>query len=116
MAITMAFAGVPVADYPAARDWYERLLGRAPDVFPHERECMWRLTDTSWIYVVADAERAGNALVTILVDDLERHVAGLEGRGMTIEPIETLPGKVRRTTVTDPEGNRIQFGEPVGDR
>ena len=29
------FAGIPVADYAAARPWYERLAGRAPDMVPH---------------------------------------------------------------------------------
>ena len=37
MAITLLFAGVPVADYDAARPWYERLFGRAPDMLPHDR-------------------------------------------------------------------------------
>ena len=61
------FAGIPVADYAAARPWYERLAGRAPDMVPHDHEAVWQLTDTGWLYIVEDAERAGRALVTLLV-------------------------------------------------
>ena len=39
--ITHTFAGLPVADYTAAYDWYVRLLGREADMFPHEsRVCV----------------------------------------------------------------------------
>jgi predicted enzyme related to lactoylglutathione lyase len=114
MTITFLFAGIPVADYDAALPWYERLVGRAPDMLPHETEATWRLTDTGWIYVVADAERAGRALVTVLVDDLDTWVAGFAERGIACDPMETLPGKVRRVSVVDPDGNRITFGQPLG--
>ena len=114
MAVTFVFAGIPVADYDAARPWYERLIGRAPDMLPHDREAAWQLSETGWIYVVADAERAGKALVTILVDDLDDHVVGLAERGIVVEPIDTVPGAVRRTTVVDPEGNRVTFAQPFG--
>jgi predicted enzyme related to lactoylglutathione lyase len=114
MAATFLFAGVPVADYDAALPWYERLVGRAPDMLPKEQEAAWQLTETGWIYLVADADRAGRALLTILVDDLDEWVAGLAERGIVAEPIETVPGAVRRTAVVDPEGNRIAFGEPLG--
>jgi catechol 2,3-dioxygenase-like lactoylglutathione lyase family enzyme len=103
VAATHVFAGIPVAEFAASRDWYEALLGRPPDMVPHDSEVAWRLTDSGWIYVVEDAGRAGHALVTVLVDDLD--ALGLEGE------VETVPGKFRRTLVTDPEGNRIQFAE-----
>jgi predicted enzyme related to lactoylglutathione lyase len=115
MAIDFLFAGIPVADFDAARPWYERLVGRAPDMLPKEGEACWQLTETGWIYVVADADRAGHALVTVLVDDLDAHLAGMAERGIETGPIETIPGPVRRTEVVDPEGNRIQFGQPPGE-
>jgi predicted enzyme related to lactoylglutathione lyase len=113
MPVTELFAGVPVAEHRPAFAWYERLMGRPPDFHPHDKEAVWRLTDTGWIYVVEDAARAGRALITVLVDDLEAHIAGIAERGLVTEPIETLPGKVRRAAIEDPEGNRITFGEPL---
>jgi hypothetical protein len=70
VAITELFAGIPVSDFATAREWYERLIGRPPDLVPH------------------DAEAAG--------------------------PVETMPGAATRAVVTDPDGNEIAFGQPLG--
>jgi hypothetical protein len=40
------FAGIPVADYAAAREWYERLLGSPPAFFPHDTEAVWEVAET----------------------------------------------------------------------
>ena len=116
MAITELFAGVAVADFGAMLLWYQRLFGKPPDFFPHEAEAVWRVTDHAWVYVVAVersvAERAGGALLTILVDDLEDQVAQLAGRGLPVGPIDMLPGAARKVEVSDPEGNRITFAQP----
>jgi catechol 2,3-dioxygenase-like lactoylglutathione lyase family enzyme len=77
LAISHVFAGIPVADYDAALAWYERLLGRPPDVIVTDKEAMWQVADRGWIYVVGETKRAGNALLTLLVDNLEDHVAEL---------------------------------------
>jgi catechol 2,3-dioxygenase-like lactoylglutathione lyase family enzyme len=77
LAVSHVFAGIPVADYDAALAWYERLLGRPPDVIVTDKEAMWQVADRGWIYVVGDTKRAGNALLTLLVDNLEDHVAEL---------------------------------------
>jgi catechol 2,3-dioxygenase-like lactoylglutathione lyase family enzyme len=105
VAVTHVFAGIPVADFEAARAWYEALLQRPPDMVPHETEVAWQLTDSGWVYVVQDRERAGRALVTVLVDDLD--ALDVDGER------ETVPGKYRNVVVTDPDGNRIQFAQPL---
>jgi glyoxylase I family protein len=113
MAVTHVFAAIPIADYAAARAWYERLLGRPPDLVPNASEAAWQLTDTGWIYVIGDAGRAGKALVTLLVDDLEDFAADLVRRGLEAR-IDTVPGVGLEAVVTDPEGNTIKFAEPGG--
>jgi catechol 2,3-dioxygenase-like lactoylglutathione lyase family enzyme len=113
LAITHTFAGVPISDYDAAAAWYERLFGRPPDMLPNDHEAVWQLSEAGWVYIVADRERAGRALVTLLVDDLDEQRAGLDARGLAPEPIDTVPGVVRTAAVTDPDGNRITFGEPA---
>jgi hypothetical protein len=103
------FAGLPVRDFQAARPWYERLLGE-PSFLPHATEAVWMLADDYAVFVVEDAERAGNGLVTILVDDLDAHVAELSARGL--EPAErvTYSNGVRKADYRDPEGNELSFG------
>jgi catechol 2,3-dioxygenase-like lactoylglutathione lyase family enzyme len=108
------FAGAPVADYPSARAWYERLLGRPPNFHPHDSEAVWQIIENGWIYVVADTERTGKALITLMVDDLDRHVTELKERGIAIGAIETQPGRFRRAVVADPEGNTITFAQALG--
>ena len=106
------FAGLPVTDHDVARAWYERLTGRPPDMEPHASESVWRLGGSAWIYVVADAERAGHGLLTVIVDDLDAHVAELAARGLRTGPIERL-AQVRKAEIRDPDGNRITFGQPL---
>lgn len=112
MAVMHLFASIPVADRDAAVGWYERLTGRPPDLVPNEDEAAWRLTETGWIYVIADLDRAGSALHTLLVDDLDGFLAGLAERGIGAGPVEIIGNGVRRTIVTDPDGNRLQVGQP----
>jgi hypothetical protein len=108
------FAGIPVADRDAAVAWYEAALGREPDLIPNDNEAAWQLTDSAWIYLIGDPERAGTALNTILVADLTALVAGFEGVGLTASPIDTsIPGMLT-SVLTDPDGNRIQFAQQAG--
>ena len=105
------FGGIPVADYRAGREWYEAFFGREPDLVPHDTEAAWQLTDGGWVYVVADAPRAGGGLVTLLVDDLDERLAALAGRGIEAGPVETLGSGARKAVVTDPDGNEIGLGQ-----
>jgi|SRR5436305_10855548 catechol 2,3-dioxygenase-like lactoylglutathione lyase family enzyme len=98
--VTVLFGGIAVRDFGAAAQWYEQLLGRPPDMRPHAAEAAWKLTDSAWIYVVRDTERAGNALVTIIVDELP----AVDG------PIVEMGG-MRTVEVADPDGNKIKFAE-----
>src|SRR5262249_8377456 len=93
-------------------DWYERLLGRPPDLIPNAHEAAWQLTATSWVYIVAAADRAGTALHTLLVDDLDRFIAGCAQRGIASGSIELIAdGSVRQTIVVDEAGNRLKVGQ-----
>jgi catechol 2,3-dioxygenase-like lactoylglutathione lyase family enzyme len=114
LAIEHVFAGVAVSDYDASAAWYERLLGRPPDLIPKAGEAAWRLSGSGWIYIVADAERAGRGLITVTVDDLDAQLAELEQREVEIADTRTVPDVVRTALVVDPDGSRIQFGQGLG--
>lgn len=110
MAVTYTFAGLPVADYAASYDWYVRLFGRAADMFPHEREAVWRMTPNSSVYVVEDAERAGRGLVTLALDDLDAHERRLGERGIAYTERASGDGP-RRLVIRDIDGNTLAFFE-----
>jgi predicted enzyme related to lactoylglutathione lyase len=112
--VLQAFAGIPVRDYGALLGWYERLFGRPADFHPHDTEAVWQTSDSGWVYVVRDPARAGNALVTLIVDDLDERLAGLADRGVVAGPVEPVGPNMRKADVTDPEGNRISFAQEIG--
>jgi catechol 2,3-dioxygenase-like lactoylglutathione lyase family enzyme len=104
------FAGIPVSDYAAAVEWYEKLLGGAPAFSPHATEAVWELAEHRYIYVVEQPERAGSALVTFFVDDLDARVAAIAARGLEPTRRETYPEGVQKISYHDPDGNETAFG------
>jgi catechol 2,3-dioxygenase-like lactoylglutathione lyase family enzyme len=108
VAVTHTFAGLPVSDYAAAYEWYVRLLGRPADMFPHEREAVWRLTPTSSIYVVQDSERAGSGLVALALDDLDANEARLTADGLALTD-QSTGASPRRLVIKDADGNSVTF-------
>jgi glyoxylase I family protein len=109
MTVDHVLAVTPVRDIDTARAWYERLFGRAPDNRPMDSLAEWRVTETGWLQVWQDADRAGNALVNFAVDDLEHQCADLATRGLHPGAIETVNKGVQLSTITDPDGNKITF-------
>ena len=101
------FAAVPVARFEYAVDWYTRLFGRPADIVPNEHEVMWRVAEAGWLYVIDDAERAGQTVVTIAVADLDAAVSELATRGISAQPIEDIGDAGRKAKLSDPEGNVI---------
>lgn len=104
------FAGISVADYPAALQWYERLLGSPPAFFPHATEAVWELAEHRYLYVVQAPEHAGHARHTLFVGDLDTLVAQIAERGLEPALRETYANGVRKITYRDREGNEIGLG------
>jgi catechol 2,3-dioxygenase-like lactoylglutathione lyase family enzyme len=109
------FAGLRVRDFATARAWYERLLGE-PAFFPHATEAVWTLAENRSIYVVEHPQGAGNSVVTVLVDDLDAHVAAIAARGLEPDEQLTYANDVRKAVYRDPDGNEVGFGGAVAPR
>jgi catechol 2,3-dioxygenase-like lactoylglutathione lyase family enzyme len=62
--------------------------------------------------VLRDPDRAGRSVVTLLVDDFEDRLASAAAAGIELGPVETVAGSVRTIWITDPDGNRVQIGQP----
>ena len=103
------FAGLPVRDFAAARAWYERLLGE-PTFLPHATEAAWTLAEGRSVYIVQDADRAGQGLVTVFVENLDEEVAAIAARGLEPDERETYSNGVRKLIFRDPDGNEVGFG------
>jgi hypothetical protein len=107
MDVRHVFAGIPVREIGAAREWYGRLFGREPDLVPNDVEACWEVREGAWVYVLEDAERAGHAVNTLLVADLDDVAIG--------DAALERKGGMRTAWITDPDGNRIQFGDDRAD-
>src|SRR5437763_3568880 len=104
------FAGVPVAGYGRALDWYERLLGAAPSFLPNDTEAVWSVVEHGWLYIEVRPQQAGTAKHTVFVEDLDARAAEIAARGIRPEDEETYGNGVRKITYRDPDGNEIGFG------
>ena len=103
------FAGIRVRDLTAARAWYERLFGD-PAFFPNSTEVVWDLADDRSLYINEDPGRAGRALITVFVDDLDAVISEIGSRGLDPAERETYSSGVRKATFRDNDGNEIGFG------
>lgn len=115
MSIEYVFAGLAVSRLEPAIEWYERLLGRPPGMRPNDDEATWQVAPSASVYVVADADRAGQSALTMFVDDLDQELEGITGRGIAVGEVETAPGLFRKVTISDPDGNVIQLAELPGE-
>jgi hypothetical protein len=104
------FAGIPVADYATALEWYQRLLGGPPAFFPTGTEAVWELAEHRYVYIVQQPEHAGHARHTLFVADLDALVAQIAERGLDPVERETYPNGVRKITYRDLDGNETGFG------
>lgn len=113
---TDVFTGIPVSDYATAVSWYERLFGTSPAFYPHDTEAVWELADHRYVYVVQAPERAGYAVLTIFVDDLDTLVARITDSGIEPAQREAYQNDIRKITYRDADGNEVGFGgAPRGD-
>ena len=108
------FAGIPVNDYAVALTWYERLLGVPASFFPQDTEAVWELAEHRYVYIVQRPERAGSAVHTVLVEDLDGRVAGIAERGLEPTVRESYPEGMHKVTYHDPDGNEFGFGGRSG--
>jgi hypothetical protein len=111
MSVSHIFAGIPVADLQAGVNWYERVFGKPPDMSPNDQEAVWHMTASASVYVVRDPGRAGKALLTVAVSDLQQLIAQLADRGLPDRAIQRTTGPPPTVIVTDAEGNRVTFFE-----
>jgi hypothetical protein len=71
---------------------------------------VWELAEYRSVYIEQRPERAGHAMHTVIVDDLDARVAQIADRGLEPTNRETYSNGVRKIIYCDPDGNEIGFG------
>ena len=107
MAVQHVLAVIPVHDLDAARDWYTRLLGRAPDNNPMPTLVEWQEVPGAWIQVYVDPDRAGRTQLNLAVDDLDTDIDAVTARGIEVGTVIEANKGVRLAPITDPDGNVV---------
>jgi predicted enzyme related to lactoylglutathione lyase len=116
VAIDRVLAGIAVDGFASALTWYEQLFGRSADAAPMEGLAEWHFSEYGGVQLIHDADRAGSSSVTLVVSSLDDSLAALEAEGILAGPIQGTPGLVKAATVTDPEGNEINFAEDLTNK
>ncbi len=111
MGKVVMYSSVSVDGFIAdARAWYHRLLRSEPAFFPNDVEAVGAVGEHRRVYLLEDAPKAGSALVTIMVADLDATAEAISERG--IEPTELEDyGEARKYVFHDPDGNEIGVGQ-----
>jgi predicted enzyme related to lactoylglutathione lyase len=116
VAIDRVLAGIAVDGFASALTWYERLLGRPADAAPMEGLAEWHFSEYGGIQLIHESARAGSSSVTLVVSSLDEALAALVAEGISVGQIQGTPGLVKAATVTDPEGNEINFAEDLTNK
>jgi predicted enzyme related to lactoylglutathione lyase len=107
--VTYVFAGYLAVDRDRSAAWYGRLFGKPPTFLPNDVEAVWQVANTASVYLLADADRAGHGLLTLVDDNLEVSLAEIAARGIEPGTIEEIPGAGRKATMLDPDGNTVSI-------
>ncbi len=108
MTIDHVLAVVAVSDFDVSHDWYQRFFDTPATNLPMPGNLAeWRVTDTGWLQVFHDPERAGTSMVNFAVDDLDQHRADLNARSVDTDDIVTVNKGVRLCSLKDPDNNTI---------
>jgi catechol 2,3-dioxygenase-like lactoylglutathione lyase family enzyme len=110
MSVKNALSGIAVKDLEAGKDWYQKLLGRAPDTHPMSEVYEWTFPTGGWIQVFADKERSGKSSVTFVETDFAGRLESLKAAGIETKSL-TQSEKINVAIINDPDGNQIIFAQ-----
>jgi predicted enzyme related to lactoylglutathione lyase len=112
MSVTRLLAQMTVGDLDRAVDWYSRLFGRGPDERPMDGLVEWHLTDSFGIQVWSEPGRAGASTMILDESELDARLAQLDEAGIAYDGPQDVTAS-RIVQLSDPDGNRIVFSEPL---
>lgn len=103
---------LPVIDHAQAVGWYEKWIGRGPDVKPMDGIAEWQLAENAWIQVTVNPESAGHTTVVIGVADVDAQRSACAAVDVTVGDVNDY-GFVKTAEAVDPAGNKILFVQEV---
>lgn len=108
-----------VENQEKAIKWYEKLLGRKPDIMPNKNLVEWYLSKNSWLQITSnytELNRVGRGAVMINVHSLEKQIAICNNANIEHGKIVEYLEFIKMFEVVDPDGNKISFLEDTSDQ
>ena len=106
---------LPVEDHAVAVKWYQKWIGRAPDVAPMEGVAEWQLAPNAWIQVSVDSKAAGRSSVVVGVNDVDAQRSACAAVGVAVGEVKDY-GFVKTAEAIDPAGKKLLFVQEVPQR
>lgn len=107
---------VRTGDFAAGLAWYERLLGRPPDVETHGEIARWEVMPYCWLQVAGGAPAPGFGPLRIgsanIETDRDRVVDAL---GVAVTEIRRIEGVLAWCDFDDPFGNHLGLFQDLSD-
>jgi catechol 2,3-dioxygenase-like lactoylglutathione lyase family enzyme len=99
---------ISVSNLAASREWYTRLLGKAPDLEPFPGNVEWRVRG-GWLQIVEGTVEPSSWSFQVEVRDLPRERERLRTAHVEAAEIQTVPNVLSYFAVRDPDGNHLLF-------
>ena len=103
-----------VRDFDQGRDFYKRLLG-FDETYVDWDDKWSKLENGTMRIALGEGEPVEAGVATIDVNDVKADAERLREEGVEVGVVVELSGQMRIVDVFDPDGNRIQLAQPIGD-
>jgi catechol 2,3-dioxygenase-like lactoylglutathione lyase family enzyme len=103
-----------VRDFDAGRDFYKRVLG-FEETFVDWDDKWSQLERGEMLIAIAEGEPQEGGVATVDVDDVKATAEQLREEGVEVGVVLELAGQMRLVDVFDPDGNRIQLAQAMGE-
>jgi len=104
-----------VRDFDRGREFYKQMLG-FDETFVDWDDRWAKLERGEMRIAIAEGEpNPDGGVATVDVDDVKAEADRLRGADVNVGVVLDLAGQMRLVDVYDPDGNRVQLAQPIGD-
>ena len=103
-----------VRDFDRGRDFYKRVLG-FNETYVDWDDRWSKLEHGAMQIALAEGEPTDGGVATVDVEDVKADAERLRGEGVEVGVVVELAGQMRIVDVFEPDGNRVQLAQPIGD-
>jgi catechol 2,3-dioxygenase-like lactoylglutathione lyase family enzyme len=103
-----------VRDFDRGRDFYKRVLG-FDETYVDWDDKWSKLENGQMRIAISEGEPVEGGVATVDVSDVKADAERLREEGVEVGVVIELAGQMRIVDVFDPDGNRIQLAQPIGD-